>query len=187
MLGPVLDEVELIGGAERRAIVIAAPDPGWPHRFREAARVIRTSLGATALRVDHVGSTAVPGLAAKPIIDVQLSVSDVADEPAYLPRLEAAGYRLRVRERDHRMLRTAALDLHLHVCGEGSPWERRHLLFRDWLRRDGLDRRRYQECKQSLAARPWPTLQAYADAKGATIAAIMVRAEAWARSSAWTP
>jgi len=179
--------VELIGGVEQRPIVIAAYDPDWPRRFRREAGAIRSALGMTAVRVDHVGSTAVPGLAAKAIVDIQLSVDDVEDELAYVPRLEGAGYRLRVREPGHRMLRTPALDVHLHVCAAGGDWERRHLLFRDWLRRDLSDRQRYARCKRVLARRSWPTMQAYADAKAGAIVAATERAEAWARVSGWRP
>ena len=104
-------EVGLIGGAEKREITIANYDPGWPKQFERHAAIIADALGATALRIEHIGSTAVPGLAAKPIIDVLVVVPDSADESAYLPHLQAAGYVLRVREPDwneHRMLRTPA-------------------------------------------------------------------------------
>lgn len=181
------EPVELIGGPEVRAIEICEPDPAWVRRFALQAEAIRWCLGPSALRVDHVGSTAVASLAAKPIIDIQLSVLDCADETAYVPPLVGAGYRLRVREPGHRLLRTQERDVHLHVCDAGGDWERRHLLFRDWLRRDAADRRRYEDCKRRLAAQDWPSMQAYADAKGGTIAVITRRAEAWARSCGWCP
>lgn len=169
---------ELIGGREKRAIEIVAYDPAWPRSFEaERAKVVR-ALGPAALRVDHVGSTAVPGLAAKPIVDIQLSVADPAVE-TYLPALEAAGYLLRVREEGHRMLRTPDLGVHLHVCAGGSEWEQRQLLFRDWLRVDAADRRLYEHTKRLLARRDWADMNDYADAKSEVIEAILARAAQW--------
>ncbi|OZM76239.1 GrpB family protein [Pseudonocardia sp. MH-G8] len=176
------EETELIGGPEKREIVIVEYDPTWPDRFAaERARIVG-ALGSSARRVDHIGSTAVPGLAAKPIIDIDLSVRDPDDEPSYLPALERAGYRLRVRQPGHRMVRTAALDVHVHICGEGSEWERRHLLFRDRLRLDPADREAYAALKRALAEREWADMNAYAEAKGALIAEITARAQVWARA-----
>ncbi|HET7120869.1 MAG TPA: GrpB family protein [Solirubrobacterales bacterium] len=171
-------EFELIGGVEKRAIEIVAYDPAWPRRFELERGKVEAALGAAAVRVEHIGSTAVPGLGAKPIVDIQLSVEDPAEE-SYIPPLEAAGYCLRVREEGHRMLRTADLDVHLHVCAADSDWERRHLLFRDWLRRSAADRRLYEETKRRLADRDWADMNAYADAKDEVVARIMRRAEAW--------
>jgi GrpB-like predicted nucleotidyltransferase (UPF0157 family) len=183
----VTDDVELIGGQERRDITIVAYDPTWPARFVAERDRIIAALGAAARRVDHVGSTAVPSLAAKPIIDIDVSVSDPDDEATYLPALEQAGYHLRVRQPGHRMLRTADRDVHVHVCAAGSEWERRHLLFRDWLRNDESDRDAYANLKRGLATRDWPDMNAYAAAKGALIAEITARAEEWARDVGWEP
>jgi GrpB-like predicted nucleotidyltransferase (UPF0157 family) len=183
----VSEEFELIGGIEQRTIHIAAPDPSWPLRFAAERDRITTALGTTARRVDHIGSTSVPGLAAKPIIDIQVSVPDIDDEQSYVDPLQAAGYRLRVREPGHRMLRTPERDVHVHVCGAGSAWERRHLLFRDWLRRDPADLAAYQELKRKLAAQEWADMNAYADAKGPLVVEISGRAEAWAQETGWTP
>lgn len=170
---------ELIGGVERRAIALVPPDDdGWPRRFAAERTRIAAALGAVAIRIDHIGSTAVPGLSAKPIVDIDVSVPDVEDEAAYVPLLGAAGYELRVREPGHRMLRTPARDVHVHVCTTGSDWERRHLLFRDRLRRDTADREAYATLKRELATREWPDMNAYADAKGPLIDAILARAEA---------
>lgn len=177
----------LIGGTEKRAVRIVAHDPGWPRRFAHERDRIVDALGPAAVRVDHIGSTSVPGLAAKPIVDIQLSVADVADEPSYLDRLLTAGYHLRVREPGHRMVRTPRRDVHVHVCSAGSEWERRHLLFRDWLRRDTGDRAAYEQLKRQLAEQDWPDMNAYADAKGPLITEITQRAEAWARASDWSP
>ena len=168
-----------IGEIERREIVVVDYDPAWPRRFAEHEAAIRAALGDRARLIEHIGSTAVPGLPAKPIVDVLLVVADPADEPSYLPALEAAGYELRIREPDfhqHRMLRTPARDLHLHVFGTGSPEVDRHLLFRDRLRHDEADRDLYAATKRGLAARQWPTMQHYAEAKGAVIEAIIARA-----------
>lgn len=171
---------ELIGGIEHRAITIVDYSPAWPARFEQERRRILTALGLTATRIDHVGSTSVPGLAAKPIIDIQLSVPDVEDEQRYLPPLVDAGYLLRVREPGHRMVRTPDLDVQVHICPAGSGWERRHLLFRDWLRRDTADRDAYEALKRDLASHDWPNMNAYADAKSTLIVEIMTRAEPWA-------
>lgn len=158
------------------------------------------ALGAVALRVDHIGSTSVAGLVAKPIIDVDVSVSDPDDEVSYLPQMLVAGYLLRVREPGHRMFRTPDLDVHVHVCAKGSQWERRHLLFRDWLRHNERDRAAYGQLKTDLARREWSDMNTYAAAKGPLIAAINTyaaakgpliaaiteRAERWAGAGGWT-
>ena len=171
-----MSSAELIGGIEYRRIEIVPYDTAWPARFGEEEQRLRRALGNRADRIDHVGSTAVPGLAAKPIVDIQVSVADVEDERSYLPALEAAGYLLRVREPDHRLVRTPALDVHVHICSAGSAWERDHLLFRDRLRSNHTDRDRYAALKRSLAADDWPDMNAYADAKGPLIAEILGRA-----------
>ena len=169
----------LIGGVEKRSINIVAYDPDWPKKFEMHARVIADALGGCALRVEHIGSTSVPDLAAKPIIDILVVVPDSADESAYLPRLEAAGYVLRVREPDwneHRMFRTPEQDVHVHIYSDGCPEVRRVLTFRDRLRQDDDDRRRYEQTKRELAAREWPDMNAYADAKTEVIESIIAAA-----------
>lgn len=181
------DRIELIGGVEKRDIHIVDYNPAWPERFTTERRRIAAALGTTARRIDHIGSTAVPGLAAKPILDIDLSVPDVEDETAYLDSLLAAGYQLRVREQGHRMVRTPQRDVHVHVSTVGSEWERRHLLFRDWLRRDAQDRAAYEQLKRQLAQRDWTDMNAYADAKGPLIVEITLRAEVWAQTVGWTP
>ena len=170
-----------IGEVERPAIVVVDYDPAWPVRFAAHETAIRHALGDRARQLEHVGSTAVPGLAAKPIIDVLLVVDDSADEGSYLPALEAAGYELRIREPDfheHRMLRTPARDMHLHVLSTGSPEIERYLLLRDRLRGDEADRALYERTKRELASHSWPTMQHYAEAKGAVIEEIIARARA---------
>jgi GrpB-like predicted nucleotidyltransferase (UPF0157 family) len=160
-------------------ITLAAFDPAWPASFaREAAR-IRTALGERALLVEHVGSTSVPGLDAKPIVDVLLVVASSADEPSYVPALEAAGYVLRVREpnwHEHRVFKGPAIALNLHVFSKGSSEVQRMLLFRDWLRENAADRELYLQTKRDLARRNWRYVQNYADAKSAVVEAILARA-----------
>ncbi|MGZ4180224.1 MAG: GNAT family N-acetyltransferase [Solirubrobacteraceae bacterium] len=175
-LDAYLDTV-LIGGRERREIVIADYDPEWPRRFDGERKRIAQALGGTARRIEHVGSTAVPGLAAKPIIDVLVTVSDVGDEPSYGPALERAGYELRVREPEHRMFRTPARDVHVHIWGDGDPEVDRTLAFRDRLRESTADRIEYERLKRSLAQREWTDMNHYADAKGPVIEAILTRAK----------
>ena len=182
-----MDEVELIGGPEKRPIVIEPYRPTWPATFQEHRVRIEDALDSVALRVDHIGSTAVPGLAAKPIIDIHVSVPDVEHEPSYLEPLVAAGYRLRVREPGHRMFRTADLDVHIHVCDAGSDWERRHLLLRDWLRESADDREAYAALKTGLQKQGWETMNHYADAKTDLSSEMTARAETWAASTGWSP
>ncbi|HEV2808891.1 MAG TPA: GrpB family protein [Acidimicrobiales bacterium] len=182
-----VDGVQLIGGPEKRTISVEPYRATWVGSFEEHRRRISETLGSVARRVDHIGSTAVVGLAAKPIIDIQISVGDVEDEPSYLDSLVAAGYRLRVRELGHRMFRTPELDVHVHVCGAGSAWERRHLLLRDWLRHSQDDREAYAALKLGLQQQDWETMNDYADAKNTLITAMTYRAEEWALASRWSP
>jgi GrpB-like predicted nucleotidyltransferase (UPF0157 family) len=118
----------------------------------------------------------VPGLAAKPIIDISVAVADPADEGAYVPALEAAGYVLRVREPEHRMLRTPERDVHVHVWAETDPEIGRHLAFRDRLRASAEDRTAYEALKRELARREWEDMNHYANAKGPLIEEILGRA-----------
>lgn len=158
----------LIGGVEKREIVIYDYDPRWPEIFEAHATLIREALGKTALAIEHIGSTAVPGLAAKPIVDILLAVADSADESAYLPKMEGAAYVLRVREpefHEHRMFRTPARDVHVHVFSHGCLEIHRLLDFRDRLRASSRYRTLYEEIKRSLAARDWQDMNAYAAAK----------------------
>jgi GrpB-like predicted nucleotidyltransferase (UPF0157 family) len=169
-------ETGLIGGVEKREIKIVDYDADWPKKFETHAKIIADALSGSTLRIEHVGSTSVPGLAAKPIIDILVVVPDSADESAYLPRLEAAGYVLRVREPDwneHRMFRTPEKDVHVHIYSAGCPEIQRTLVFRDRLRRNIDDRRRYEQAKRELAAKEWLDMNAYADAKTEVIESII--------------
>ncbi|HEX8904123.1 MAG TPA: GrpB family protein [Longimicrobiaceae bacterium] len=174
-------ETGLIGGAEKREITIADYDPAWAEKFEAHAAIIAGALGATALRIEHIGSTSVPGLGAKPIIDILVVVPNSADESAYLPQLLGAGYVLRVREPEwfeHRMLRTSERDVHVHVLSAGCPEIGRYLAFRDRLRRHAADRLRYERTKRELAAREWADMDEYARAKSEVVESILAAAQA---------
>ena len=169
-----------------REIEVVAYDPAWPHLFAAQEARIRAALGAAALLVEHVGSTSVPGLCAKAVIDVQLAVRDSANEDAYRPALEQAGYRLIVREPEwfeHRLFKDAAPETNLHVYSSGCAELDRCRLFRDWLRVSAADVALYARTKQELAARGWAHVQDYANAKQDVIGEILARAEAWHRRS----
>jgi GrpB-like predicted nucleotidyltransferase (UPF0157 family) len=176
-LDEILDRA-LVGGLERRHVVLVEYDETWPQRFEEHRERIAAALGPAARRIEHVGSTAVPGLAAKPIVDVLVTVDDVEAEETYRPALEAAGYALRVREPGHRMFRTEPRDVHVHVWPAGSEGARRDLLFRDRLRGDAADRALYERTKRALADRVWKDVNYYAEAKGPVIEEILGRAQA---------
>ena len=157
-------------------ITLVDYDVEWPAKFRTHAEIITRALGSAALRIEHIGSTSVPGLAAKPIIDILVVVRDSTDEATYLPQLEAAGYFLRWREpewHEHRMFKTPELDVHIHVYSEGCIEIERNLIFRDRLRQDIDDRCRYEQTKRELTAKDWPDMNAYADAKGEVIESII--------------
>jgi GrpB-like predicted nucleotidyltransferase (UPF0157 family) len=170
-----IGELAVLGGP----VTLVEYDPGWPVLFeREAAR-IRAALGDRVRLLEHAGSTAVPGLVAKPIIDIVLAVSDSSDEAAYVQPMEAAGYVLRIREPEwfeHRLFRGTAPAANIHVFSDGVPEIRRMLAFRDWLRSDDDDRLLYERTKRELAARDWKYVQHYADAKTDVVATIMARA-----------
>ena len=166
----------LIGGVEKCDINIVDYDRTWPHKFHKHAKVIADALGTEALRIEHIGSTSVPGLAAKPIIDILVVVADSSNEPTYLPQLLAAGYFLRVREPDwneHRMLRTPEKDVHIHIYSMGCPEIDRNVMFRDRLRQNAGDRRRYTQTKRELAKKEWIDMNAYANAKTEIIERIL--------------
>jgi len=154
-------------------------DAAWPALFEREAERIRAALGERVRRLEHTGSTSVPGLAAKPIIDMTLAVADSSDENAYVPDLEAAGYVLRIREPDwfeHRLFKGPDTSVNLHVFSEGCSEIDRMLRFRDRLRSNDADRELYERTKRELAGREWKYMQDYADAKDAVIAEIDARA-----------
>ncbi|MDP4127789.1 MAG: GrpB family protein [Bacillota bacterium] len=162
-------------------ITLVGYDPRWPDLFNREANLVRSALGDKALRVEHVGSTSVPGLCAKPIIDMLLVVEDSADEPSYVPALEAAGFTLRIREPEwfeHRLFKGSVIDINLHVFSAGASEVERMLRFRDWLRTNEIDCDNYADVKRSLAQCVWQYVQNYADAKTSIIQEIMDRANA---------
>jgi GrpB-like predicted nucleotidyltransferase (UPF0157 family) len=165
-----------IGEPRTERVVIADYDEDWPTAFAREAQRIRAALGPRALAVEHVGSTSVPGLPAKPIIDIDLTVADSADEDSYVPALENAGYVLRIREPDwyeHRLFKGPDTDINLHVFSPGADELERHLLLRDWLRTHPEDRDRYAAAKRELAAREWKYVAHYAHAKTEVIVEIL--------------
>jgi GrpB-like predicted nucleotidyltransferase (UPF0157 family) len=169
-------------GARRRVdgpVTLADYDPDWPVLYeREAARV-RELLGDRVRLLEHVGSTSVPGLPAKPIIDMLLAVADSGDEPAYVPSMEAGGYVVRIREPDwheHRVFKGPDTDVNLHTFSDGSSEIVRMLAFRDRLRTHDDERELYLRTKRELAARHWVYIQDYADAKGEVVEGIIERA-----------
>lgn len=157
------------------------PDPAWPALYAREEVRIRAALGDRIVAIEHTGSTSVPGLAAKPIIDITMTVADVRDEAAYVPDLEAAGYVLRIREAepdwyDHRVFKGPDTNVNLHVFSDGCVELERMVGFRDWLRTHDDDRDLYERTKRELLSREWTYVQLYADAKGEVVEAIMARA-----------
>jgi GrpB-like predicted nucleotidyltransferase (UPF0157 family) len=168
----------LVGGREPVTITIADYDPAWPTRFtRERTRIADALDDGVAIRIEHIGSTAVPGLAAKPIVDILVTVADADDEAAFAAALVEAGYELRVREPGHRMFRTPQRDVHVHVWADLDPEVGRYLALRDRLRASARDRAAYEQLKRNLAFRQWDDMNHYADAKSDIIAAVLARAE----------
>ncbi len=170
-----------IGGARPHGgpVHLAGYDDAWPELFaREVAR-IKHVLGSAAISVHHVGSTSVPDLAAKPLIDIVMEVVDPSKESTYVAPLESHGYELRIREPDwweHRVLKGPDTDVNLHVFGVGCPEVERMLRFRDHLRENQSDRKYYEATKRDLASCDWEYIQNYADAKTEVIEEIMIRA-----------
>jgi GrpB-like predicted nucleotidyltransferase (UPF0157 family) len=143
------------GAVPETGIAMCDPDPAWPQRYEEIAAQIRQSLGWRALALEHVGSTSVPGLAAKPIIDIDLTVADPEREEGYMPALDAIGFRLVIREPwwyGHRALRSEEPRCNLHVFGPDSPETVRHRIFRNWLRGNPAERELYAAAKRDAAA-----------------------------------
>ena len=175
---------KLVVGGEKPLtgpIEIRDYDPEWPRLYEREAERIRRALGDRVVRLEHAGSTSVPGLPAKPVVDIVLEVPDTADEDAYVPDLEAAGYVLRIREPDwfeHRLFKGPDTNVNLHVFSAGCSETDKMVLFRDHLRANEADRDLYARAKRELAAREWKYVQQYADAKTATVTEIMERAQA---------
>jgi GrpB-like predicted nucleotidyltransferase (UPF0157 family) len=177
------DQIIAVTVGERRpfnsTVYLAPYDPAWPSLFARLEKQIREALGDGVLLLEHVGSTSVPGLSAKPIIDMVLAVADSSDEAAYVRALEEKGYTLRIREPDwyeHRLLKSPEIQGNLHVFSEGCEEIEQMLLFRDWLRSHADERLLYEETKRQLAGRTWKYRQNYADAKAAVVHEILSRA-----------
>jgi GrpB-like predicted nucleotidyltransferase (UPF0157 family) len=179
-------------GSDRPAVplVVTDYDPAWPQTYTRWRHQIDAALGPAAVGIEHVGSTSVPGLAAKPIVDIQISVADLADEPRYVPQLEEVGLVLRSRDEMHRYFRPPAgqpRDVHVHVCAAGSQWERDHLLFRDYLRVDPAACSRYADAKRVNTRRWSDDGWAYTEAKTGVVLDILEQATDWARATGWAP
>lgn len=162
-------------------ITLVPYDPKWPALYAREAERIRVALGKQALMIEHVGSTSVPGLTAKPIIDILVAVPDSSDEPSYVSLLEKAGYKLTIREPDwhqHRLFKGPDTNINMHVFTTGSVEIERTLRLRNWLRNNPEDRKLYAETKQELAHQKWHYVQNYADAKSKVIETILSRAQA---------
>jgi GrpB-like predicted nucleotidyltransferase (UPF0157 family) len=182
--GPTDDEIEAayIGDLQIHDDVVQLVEYQsiWPEQFQREARRIQVALGSRALSIDHVGSTSVPGLAAKPIIDVALTVPDSSNEAAYVPDLEAAGYQLRIREPDwyqHRLFKGPEINVNIHLFSRDCVEVVRMIAFRDRLRNNDDDRHFYERTKRELASRRWKYVQHYANAKSEVITTIMRRSE----------
>jgi GrpB-like predicted nucleotidyltransferase (UPF0157 family) len=173
---------------EPEPVRVVSYDPGWPERFEAWRGRLASLLGPVACRIEHVGSTSVPGLAAKPVVDIQVGVADMDDEDAYVPPCEVAGLQLRFRDDEHRYFQPPPgqpRDVHVHVCQQGSNWERQHLLFRDYLRSSGDARETYTAAKREAAGLWVDQGAAYTEAKSDVILGILDRAEAWAGATGW--
>ena len=171
-----------IGGASlhNQDITLLEYDPQWPLLFQKESEKIRAALPSQQVRIEHVGSTSIPGLCAKPIIDILMIVQDASDENSYVPPLTSIGYLLRIREPDwyeHRMLKGQDPTVNLHVFSQGCEEAERMLLFRDWLRTHPEDRDRYADTKRQLARRKWKYVQDYANAKSEVVQDILLRAQ----------
>ena len=160
-------------------IYLAPYDPTWPAQYAAEAAKIQAALGEKAVVLEHVGSTSIPGVSAKPIIDIVLAVADSSDEGAYVPALTAQGYRLHLREPDweqHRVMKGEWPLVNLHVFTAGSHEISRMLAFRDRCRMHPEELALYAETKQALAGQVWRHVQHYANAKGDVVEAIIARA-----------
>ncbi|MET0783280.1 MAG: GrpB family protein [Leifsonia flava] len=175
---PDVTTLELVGGAEALTVDLNDYDERWPEMYLEHRRRITDALAGSDVAIEHIGSTAVPGLAAKPIIDIVVAVDDITAEEDYLDALLAAGYELRVREPRHRLVRTPARDVHVHLYERDDPAIDAYLLLRDHLRSDATDRALYESTKRSLLSKRWDDMNDYADAKTDVILAITARARA---------
>jgi GrpB-like predicted nucleotidyltransferase (UPF0157 family) len=185
----ILPGFEIVEGSSRGdPLELVAPDPDWPATFAAWRERLADALVAVAERIDHVGSTSVPGLAAKPTIDIQISVLDLEDEEGYVGPLERANLQLRSRDAQHVYFRPPAdrpRDVHVHVCESGGRWEREHLLFCDYLRTHPAAAARYASVKGELLVVWSDDRSGYTEAKSDCILGILDEAEEWAQATGW--
>ena len=180
----------LLGGVRNDPIEVVPWDPNWEPMFEDMRARLARSLGDRAVRIDHVGSTAIPGIPAKPIVDIQVSVPDVEDTDAYRAAIEENGLALRFIEAGHRYFRPppgTPRDHQVHVCQVGSQWERDHLLFRDFMRAHPGEAAEYGRLKMRIADRRRNERITYNDEKQPFILAVLEEAEDWARKTGWSP
>jgi GrpB-like predicted nucleotidyltransferase (UPF0157 family) len=178
-----------VGQSDPQPITLADPSAAWPDQFEDIRSRLTVALGGSP-RIEHIGSTSIPGIAAKAIIDILVSVADLSDEASYVAAIESVGVTLRMREPDlgHVYFRnTTPRTMHIHVCQTGSKWERDHLLFRDYLRTHPEKARRYEELKLAAAERYRDDRIAYTEAKGPLIETILADAMEWAARTGWRP
>jgi GrpB-like predicted nucleotidyltransferase (UPF0157 family) len=179
--------IELVDSGSGDSVRVVPYDESWPELFVAWSDRLAGALGSTAVYIEHVGSTAVPGLAAKPVIDIQITVPDVEDEGAYLPGIESLGLPLRMREPGHRYFRPPAGEprvVQIHVYDGGA--RRDHLLFRDYLRAHPETRDAYAALKRELAEHYRDDRLAYIAAKTGFILDTLEDACLWAERTAWT-
>ncbi len=172
-------------------IIITPYDPEWPSLFAQLGVTLRAALGAVALRIDHIGSTSIPGLHAKPIIDVQVSVASFEPLAAYRDPLLGLGLVFRDYNPDmsKRYFREApgTRHTHIHVRRAGSFPEQFTLLFRDYMRGHGADAQAYAALKYQLAAQFDNDRAGYTEAKGPFIWETIRKADQWAQQIGWAP
>jgi GrpB-like predicted nucleotidyltransferase (UPF0157 family) len=177
-----------VGRTRSEPVVIVDYNPLWPQLFAWISTRLAQALGDQAVRIEHIGSTSVRGLAAKSVVDIQISVPDAEDEAAYLGAIEAEGFEMRWIETGHRYLRPPPELPRLwqvHVCSAGGQWERVHILFRDYLRSHPDAAADYAAIKREMAEKHRSDSIAYNDAKGPFIEGVVARAEKWASETGW--
>jgi GrpB-like predicted nucleotidyltransferase (UPF0157 family) len=180
---------EMIGTSAGSPVSLAVPNDAWASVYAALHSRLVAALGP-GVRVEHIGSTSIAGIVAKPVIDVLVSVPDIADEAAYVSAIESVGVRMRSRELDigHVYFRDGhPRTLQVHVCAIGSKWERDHLLFRDYLRAQPEVARYYERVKLAAVASYGTDRLAYTEAKGPFIESVLARAETWAAETGWRP
>jgi GrpB-like predicted nucleotidyltransferase (UPF0157 family) len=173
---PDVTTSEAVGGVEALGLELHSYDERWVGIYLDHQKRIRDALPATDIEIEHIGSTSVPGLAAKPIIDIVVTVDDITAEEDYLVALLDSGYELRIREPRHRLVRTPAHDVHVHIFERDDPAVNEYLLFRDRLRSDAEDRALYESTKRTLLSKRWDDKNEYTKAKTDVIVAIKARA-----------